>query len=216
MRLINDSIAKLIGRIKAIYADFESRKVIESFAEFGKKSRIGYPFLIRGTNEFTQGIKYIHIGDGVSLGSGLTIFATRAHVYIGDRSFSGPHLTIMTGDHPADIKGKYIADNRKVDLEKLGINIVKYDQDVVIEEDVWMGCNVTILKGVHIGRGAIVAAGSVVTRSLPPYCIGGGVPAKCLKFRWSIDEILEHEKMLYPENKRFTRQELEEYFEKFY
>ena len=79
----------------------------------------------------------------------------------------------MTGDHPADIKGEFVADNRKIDLEKQGVDISKYDKDVVIDEDVWFGSNVTILKGVHIGRGAIIAAGSVVTRSMTAYSVGG-------------------------------------------
>lgn len=208
MSALKNTICKFAGRVRAMYIESETRKAIESFAEFGKGSVINYPFLIKGTNEYTPGVKYIHIGEGVSLGYGTTIFATRAHVYIGKRSFSGPHLTIMTGDHPADIKGHFIADNRKVDIEKQGVDISKYDQDVVIDEDVWLGSNVTILKGVHIGRGAIVAAGSVVTRSLPPYCVGGGIPAKCLKFRWSIDEIMEHERLLYPEDQRLSKEDL--------
>ena len=174
MNALKNFFCKIAGCCRAMYIENELRKTIESFAEFGKGSVINYPFLIKGTNEYTPGVKYIHIGEGVSLGYGTTIFATRAHVFIGKRSFSGPHLTIMTGDHPADIVGKFIADNRKVDLEKQGVDISKYDQDVVIDEDVWLGSNVTILKGVHIGRGAIIAAGSVVTRSLPPYCVGGG------------------------------------------
>lgn len=173
MDIFTKLFCKIIGRCKSIFINDETYRTVKSFAEFGKGSIINYPFLIKGTNEYTPGVKYIHIGEGVSLGSGTTIFATRAHVYIGKRSFSGPHLTIMTGDHPADIKGKFIADNRKVDLEKQGVDISNYDQDVVIDEDVWMGSNVTILKGVHIGRGAIIAAGSVVTRSLPAYCVGG-------------------------------------------
>ncbi len=53
--------------------------------------------------------------------------------------------------------------------------------DVVIEEDAWIGCRVVILPGVTIGRGAIVAAGAVVTRDVPPFHIVGGNPARTLK-----------------------------------
>jgi acetyltransferase-like isoleucine patch superfamily enzyme len=52
---------------------------------------------------------------------------------------------------------------------------------VVIEDDVWLGARVTVLKGVHIGRGAVVAAGAVVTRDVPPYTLVGGVPAKVIR-----------------------------------
>lgn len=209
MNRFKGQIGKILAKCKCLLKGYETQNIIQTFAEFGNNSHIGYPFLINGTNSYTPGVKYIHIGDGVSLGSGVTIFATRAHVYIGNHSFSGPNLTIMTGDHPADIKGRFMADNLKVDLEKQGVDISKYDKDVVIEEDVWIGCNVTILKGVQIGRGAIIAAGSVVTRSLPPYCVVGGVPAKCIKYRWSVDEIMRHEELLYPEKARLSREFLE-------
>ena len=63
-----------------------------------------------------------------------------------------------------------------------GVNV--YDQPVVIEDDVWVGANVTILKGVTIGHGSVVAAGAVVTKSCPPYSIIGGVPAKILRKRF--------------------------------
>jgi acetyltransferase-like isoleucine patch superfamily enzyme len=82
------------------------------------------------------------------------------------------------------------------------------DLGVVIEDDVWVGTRVIILHGVTIGRGSIIAAGAVVTRSIPPYAIAGGMPARVLKFRWDIDTILRHEEVLYPPEKRMTRKEL--------
>ena len=200
MNILEKAFGWFLYKTHIIYERFVVKKAIEGCADFGKNSKLNYPCLLNGYNKYTK-IKYIHIGDGVSIGANSTIFATRAHLYIGNKSFSGPNLTIMTGDHPFDIKGRYIADNRKVDIEKEGRNISKYDQDVVIEDDVWMGCNVTILKGVHIGRGSIVSAGSVVTKSFPPYSIIGGVPAKLLKCRWeSVVDIVEHEKQLYGNN----------------
>jgi acetyltransferase-like isoleucine patch superfamily enzyme len=54
---------------------------------------------------------------------------------------------------------------------------------ITLEEDVWLGVNVVVLKGVRIGRGAIVAAGAVVTKSVPPFEIWGGVPARNLSQR---------------------------------
>ena len=83
------------------------------------------------------------------------------------------------------------------------------DAPVTIEDDVWAGCNVTILKGVTIGRGSVIAAGAVVTKSCPPYSKIGGVPAKILKFRFTVDEVIEHEKALYPKSQRLSREMLE-------
>lgn len=80
--------------------------------------------------------------------------------------------------------------------EKFIDGVNRYDQPVVIEDEVWCGANVTILKGVTLGRGSVVAAGAVVTKSFPPYSIIGGVPAKLLKMRFTPEEIEMHERKL--------------------
>lgn len=56
--------------------------------------------------------------------------------------------------------------------------------DIIVEDDVWIGFRATILSGVRIGQGAVVAAGAVVTRDVPPYAIVGGVPAKVIGYRF--------------------------------
>ncbi len=117
-------------------------------------------------------------------------------------------LTVHTGNH-ARILGMFITDVTE-DIKPKG-----YDHDVVIEEDCWIGCNVTLLAGVTIGRGSTIAAGAVVSKSMPPYCVCGGVPCKPIKRIWTIDEILEHESKLYPEEERFTREKLEEIYAKY-
>ncbi len=58
-----------------------------------------------------------------------------------------------------------------------------------IGNDVWIGANVLILDGVTIGNGAIIAAGAVVTKDVPPYAVVGGVPAKIIKYRFNKEEI---------------------------
>ncbi len=88
--------------------------------------------------------------------------------------------------------------------------------NLVLEEDVWIGANVTILMVHNIGRGATVGAASLVTKDVPPYAIVVGSPAKIVAVKFTIDQILEHEKVLYPESKRFTREELEELFNTYY
>ena len=134
-----------------------------------------------------------------------TISATLAKFVMKKGSAAAEGLKVHTGNHMR-LQGRFY---RTVTNEEKQSSGKIYDLDVIVEEDVWIGCNVTLLSGVTIGRGATVAAGAVVTKSLPPYCICGGVPAKPLKFYWTIDEILEHEKALYPEEERYTREELE-------
>lgn len=123
-----------------------------------------------------------------SIRKGSVFYCTEAPLIIDKKVIFGPRPTIITGDHRIDVVGKYIMDSN----DKLPEN----DAAVVIEDDVWTGANVTILKGVTIGRGSVVAAGAVVTKSCPPYSIIGGVPAKILKMRFTPAEIVEHEKFL--------------------
>lgn len=66
----------------------------------------------------------------------------------------------------------------------------------------WLGINVTLLNGAHIGRGCIVGAGCVVSGNTPPYSVIAGNPWRIVKFVFSPEEIIEHEKVLYPEDER--------------
>jgi virginiamycin A acetyltransferase len=61
--------------------------------------------------------------------------------------------------------------------------------DIIIENDVWIGANSTILSGIKISNGAVVGTGSVVTKDVPPYAIVAGNPAKIVKFRFSEEKI---------------------------
>ena len=146
---------------------------------------------LRPMSSDIKGLENLSIGDGTSIPKGSTIYCTEAPLTIGRKVIFGPRPTIITGDHRIDIVGKYIIDVTV--NEKLPEN----DAPVVIEDDVWCGANVTILKGVTIGRGSVVAAGAVVTQSFPPYSIIGGVPAKLIKMRFTEEQIREHERLLY-------------------
>lgn len=78
-----------------------------------------------------------------------------------------------------------------------------------------LGANVTLLPGVTIGRGAQIGACSVVTKDIPPYAIAAGNPAKVIKFTFTPDEIIEHEKSLYSEDERITLTELQQFRHKY-
>ncbi len=67
--------------------------------------------------------------------------------------------------------------------------------NIIIDDDVWIGYGATIMSGVHIGQGAVIAAGAIVTKDVPPYAIVGGVPAHIIKFRFS-DEIVSNIKKI--------------------
>lgn len=162
-------IGLLVSYLRKTYVCYKSKEINDLLG--GGKRRIVYPYIIEGVNN-------IIMDEPVSIGPGSTIYTTGAKLVVKKHVITGPNLTIITGDH------KYVA-GRWLDSVKGDEKEPIYDQDVVIEEDVWIGCNVTILKGVTIGRSSIIGAGSLVVKDVPPYSIVGGVPAKVLKRKFS-------------------------------
>lgn len=146
--------------------------------------------------------KNVHLGDNVIIGRGATLMAAESRIIIGNKVMFGPEVMLIAGNHNTSIAGKAMADVKHKRPED--------DQDIVLEDDVWVGARATILKGVIVRRGAIIGAGSVVTREVPPYAVVAGNPAKIIRFRWTPDEILAHERVLYPPARRLTQQFLEE------
>ncbi len=135
----------------------------------------------------------IHIGNHVSIGYGADMIATRSKIIIGNHVVFAPKVSIRGGDHRTDLVGAYI------DTVNDSMKLPENDKDVIFEGDNWIGMNVIILKGVTVGKGSIIAAGAVVNKSVPPYSVVGGVPAKVIKFRFTPSQIIEHEKLLDPE-----------------
>lgn len=111
----------------------------------------------------------LSIGSFCSIGGGVSFLLSVEHPI--DRFSTFPFSTyILGGEYEAESKG-----------------------DIIVNDDVWFGERSMIMSGVHIGQGAVIAAGAVVTKDVPPYAIVGGVPAKVIKYRFSkdiIDELL--------------------------
>lgn len=169
----------------------------------GAMGKCGHNVMIKPSTSVFKGLENIYISDDVRIARYAVIYTTRAKVFIGSKVAIAPYLKIITGNHRIDNIGHFMFDG---DYNKHPDD----DRDVIIEGDSWFGINVTILAGVTIGRGSIIAAGAVVTKSMPPYSIIGGVPAKILKRRFTIDEAIRHETALYSEEKRLTREQLEQ------
>ena len=108
----------------------------------------------------------VTIGRGCSLTTPLFLNAS-AEIRIGDRVVIGHHVVIVTDSHEMDDP-----------MQRGG---ERFARPVVIEDGVWIGARATILAGVTLGRGAVIAAGSVVTRDVPQHTLVGGVPARVLK-----------------------------------
>ncbi len=142
----------------------------------------------------------ISVGDDCNLGDRGIMLASDSRIILGNHVLLGPEVALIAGNHNIAEVGRFIND---VHDKRPGD-----DEDIVIEDDVWLGARVTVLKGVRIGRGSVVGACSVVTRSLPPYSIAVGSPARVLRRRWDVETILLHEEALYPPEARLPREQL--------
>lgn len=77
----------------------------------------------------------------------------------------------------------YVANHNHTDPDTPIKDAGYIEQDIIVDDDVWIGANSVITSGVHIGRGAVIGAGSVVTHDIPPYAVACGTPARIVKQR---------------------------------
>ena len=112
----------------------------------------------------------LSLGDDVDLAKGV-LLTTDGGISIGNRTLIGYGTSILSANHRIPPRPEQIFNSGH---EKSAVNIAN---------DVWIGANCTILPGVTIGEGAVVAAGSIVTKDVPSFSIVGGVPARVIKER---------------------------------
>ncbi|HAC34532.1 MAG TPA: galactoside O-acetyltransferase [Gammaproteobacteria bacterium] len=130
----------------------------------------------------------ITLGNDVYIGPGAHFSASNSAITIGNKVMFGPGVTIIGGDHNTAEVGRYMKDVKEKRPQD--------DQPVFIHDDVWVGANATILKGVVIGSGSIIAAGALVIDSVAENSIVGGVPARLLKPRFSKEQLQQHRTLL--------------------
>lgn len=167
-------------------------------ALFGKVGR-GFRFDPDGLYTYRN----IYVGDDVNLGVRPILMAELSEIRIGNHVMFGPEVVLIGGGHNMKGVGTYMTQmHEKTGNEDLG---------VTIGDDVWVGARAVLLRGVNVGRGAVVAAGAVVTKSVPPYAVVGGNPARVLGFRWDAETIFKHEELLYPVDECISLRELEKW-----
>lgn len=174
IRIVYSQKVKICGNCDiGVHSQFEGNNFIGDYSIFtgkmGYGSYIGYSSILLGKIG-----RYTSIGDRVYVINGFhptkTIVSTYPAFYLADSKTTGTF-----------VKESIFEPYRYADLNK------KFP--VVIGNDVWIGSNVTMIAGVKIGDGAVVAAGAVVTKDIEPYTIVAGVPAKKIGQRFEDDEI---------------------------
>lgn len=152
--------------------------------QLSKIANKGNGCYINGPGYFTP--ENITLGNNVHIGYTCTLLASDAKIIIKDNVILGRFSFLISGNHRFDVVGTPIKDVHEKRPQD--------DADIVIDEECWIGANVIILKGVHVGRGCVIGAGSIVTKDIPPYTI---FTNKGSKPRFTPQQITEHEDKLY-------------------
>lgn len=163
-------------------SDGESREAIlrELIPDCGKG------VYLQGPIQFDFGT-HIKIGDR-SYANFNFVVLDENYVTIGSDVFIGPNCSILTPIHPLCHEDRNVFYDKET---KANINI-EYSAPVVIENNCWLGGNVTILPGVTIGEGCVIGAGSVVTKSIPANSLAFGNPCKVARQITANDKIKNH------------------------
>lgn len=170
------------------------RKVLKAISFFLPKSLVDsfglklFGYLVRKRNKGckvrplrTFPLDCVDIGKGTYGPLNVFCLGDNSRLSIGKYCSIAEEVTFLLNiDHPVD----RISTNPLL-LKKGNVNCIVSKGDIIIGDDVWLGYRSVIMSGITIGQGAIIAAGSVVTKDVPPYSIVAGVPAKIIKYRFS-------------------------------
>lgn len=186
--------------LKKIYFFFY-KKSLKKLVKFDKNVIINKNVLFEGNNYVGCDTTIYNTYFGYSSYTGKD--SNISNSYIGKFCSIGPNIRVVIGEHPLDfatthpcfylpsakqkIKTIFTEETLFNDTKEMEYLGKKYS--VIIENDVWIGANVTILEGVKIGNGAIIGANSLVTKDIPPYAIAYGTPAKVVKYRFDANTI---------------------------
>lgn len=169
MQSIGDKITTLLVKRKlASYGDnLLAKNPGEFFLGRGAEVHVGNNVLLERKVRFSLGDNArVYVGDNTYLSDFANVLALK-EIYIGrDCAISWHVLFMDTSSHPFGITGE---------------NPTTRIAPIRVEDHVWIGCRAVILKGVTIGKGAIVANNAVVTRDVPPATLVGGNPARVIK-----------------------------------
>lgn len=151
--------------------------------------------------------RFISLGDYTRIQSHVQVITSGGRFVVKKYSAVGSGCTIIPGSHvPTVGLPQYLSTTHINDTAT----------EIVVEEDAWVGARCILLSHCHIGRGAVIAAGSTVTKEVPPYAVVAGSPCKIIAVRFSLEQILRHEAILYPPEERLSREYLNELFETHY
>lgn len=194
-------VARLLSILSLVYDKFIKGPILKRLlGSCGKQ-------VIFRWNDWHQPWGNVYLSDRTQIVDA-KIISHGGKLFVKYGSGAAEGLTVITNFHDRKV-GCWFQDT----ANSSGLD---YEKDVIVEEDVWIGANVTIFGGCTIGRGSHVGAGSVIRTNIPPYSVVIGNPAKVIGFCLTPDEIVEHEKAIYPENERLSLPLIEKNYKKYF
>ena len=154
----------------------------EMFAEIGDNCYIEPPF------HSNFGGEHEHFGNHIYANFGLTL-VDDTHIYVGDNTMFGPHVTVATAGHPID--------------PTLRAKEYQYNMPIHIGKNCWIGAGSLILPGVTIGDNTVIGAGSVVTKDIPSSVVAVGNPCRVMR------DVGEHDREYYFKNRKIDYSSIE-------
>ena len=162
---------------------------------------VGFPNMISCPN-------LLFMNDYSRILPGANLILNQGKFIIGKGTGIASKVTVVTDNHTPTVGVPYYFTGH--------LHINDKSKDVIIEDDCWLGTNVTLLPGAYIGRGSVVAACALVNKKFPPYAVIAGIPAKIIGCKFSLEQILEHEKVLYSVEHRLSEEYLKGLFSTIY
>ena len=138
----------------------------------GKKTLFGDFIYLTAWSEYVKVKPSLYIGNHCSFGAFNHITCAN-NIVIGNNLLTGKWVTISDNNHGDTLESSLQTPPAKRPIVSRG--------PIIIEDDVWVGDKATILAGVHIGKGAVIAANAVVTKNVPAYSVAAGNPARIIK-----------------------------------
>ena len=152
--------------------------------------------------------KNMYLGDNVMIQNRVSFISHQGCLIVKDNSVISTGCIIIPATH---LPYPEVAFYRQAKN-----HIGDESRTISIEEDCWIGAGSILLSKAEIGRGSIVAAGSIVTKKFPPYAVIAGCPAKIIAVKFSKEDILRHEAALYRQENRLSKEYIDSLFEKEY
>ena len=185
-----------IERYFSFYSMFFKNTKAQYYKQYGVHSQLVGPI--------SSCPQFVELENHTRLQAGTRFISSGGIVHIKKFTAVGADCTFVPGSHvptvglPQFLSITHINDSQTT---------------LVLEEDVWVGTRCTFLEKAHVGRGCVIGACSLINKTIPPYAVVVGSPAKVIAARFTKAQILQHEAILYPPEERMTEAAIDELFE---